>query len=119
MSEHVYWLLSLAVNSGRLEDFKSLVTEMVEATRRNESGALDYEWSISEDGQVVDIYERYQDSAAAMIHLEWFGANCAARLTEVVTPTRFVVYGAPSQQVKDALASFTPVYMAPLAGFSR
>jgi hypothetical protein len=54
-----------------------------------------------------------------MTHLEWFGANCAARFMEMVTPTRFVVYGTPSQQVKDALAAFSPVYMVPFGGFSR
>jgi quinol monooxygenase YgiN len=119
MSEHVYWLLSVAVNPGRFEDLKKLMTEMVEATQRNETGALNYEWAISEDRQVCDIYEHYQDSAAAMTHLEWFGANCAARFVELVTPTRFVVYGTPSQQLKDALAAFSPVYMVPFGGFSR
>jgi hypothetical protein len=54
-----------------------------------------------------------------MTHLEWFGANCAVRFMEMVTPTRFVVYGTPSQQVKDALAAFSPVYMVPFGGFSR
>lgn len=119
MSENVSWLLSLAVNPGRLEDLKNLVTEMVEATHKNENGALNYEWAISEDRQVCDLYERYEDSAAAMTHLEWFGVNCAARFTEVVTSTRLVVYGTPSQQVKDALAALSPVYMLPLRGFSR
>jgi quinol monooxygenase YgiN len=119
MSENVYWLLSLAVNPGRFDDLKRLVTEMVEATQRNEVGALNYEWAISEDRQVCDVYERYRDSAAAMTHVEWFGANCAERLMELVTPTRFVVYGSPNQQVKDALAAFSPVYMVPLVGFSR
>jgi hypothetical protein len=37
----------------------------------------------------------------------------------VFKPTRFVVYGSPSQEVKDALADFNPVYMQPAGGFSR
>jgi quinol monooxygenase YgiN len=119
MSETVYWLLSVTVNPGRFEDLKNLMTEMVEATRKNETGALNYEWAISEDRQACDLYERYEDSAAAMTHLEGFGVNWAARFMDVVTPTRLVVYGTPSQQVKDALAGFGPVYMLPLAGFSR
>jgi hypothetical protein len=54
-----------------------------------------------------------------MTHLEWLGANSAARFMEMVTPTRVVVYGTPSQQAKDALAAFSPVYMVPFRGFSR
>jgi quinol monooxygenase YgiN len=54
MSENVYWLLLLAVTPGWFDDLKSLMTEMVEATQRNEIGALDYEWAISEDRGVCD-----------------------------------------------------------------
>jgi len=36
---------------------------MVEATQRNEVGALNYEWAISDDRQVGHLYELYQDSA--------------------------------------------------------
>jgi hypothetical protein len=34
-------------------------------------------------------------------------------------PTRFVVYGTPSGEVKDAISEFNPVYMIPLGGFRR
>jgi quinol monooxygenase YgiN len=119
MTENVYWAFELAINPGRFEDLKTLVTAMVEATQRNEVGALNYEWAISDDRQVCHIYERFQDSAAAMTHLESFGANSAARFMEVVKPTRLVVYGTPSAQVKDALAGLSPVYMAPFGGFGR
>jgi quinol monooxygenase YgiN len=115
----VYWVLELAVNPGRFEDLETLMATMVEATQRNEVGALNYEWAISDDRQVCRVYERYQDSAAALAHLESFGANFAARFMEVVKPTRFVVYGAPTAQVKDALGGLSPVYMAPFGGFRR
>jgi len=38
---------------------------------------------------------------------------------EVLKPVRFVVYGAPSEAVKKALAGFGPTYMKPANGFSR
>ena len=95
---------SQAVDPPPHEDLKSLMAAMVEATQRNEVGALNYEWAISDDRQVCHLYERYQDSAAAMAHLKSFGANFASRFMEVVKPTRLVVYGTPSAQVKDALA---------------
>jgi len=51
--------------------------------------------------------------------LERFNANFAARFGETVKLARFVVYGTPSAQVKDALAGASPVYMAPFGGFGR
>jgi hypothetical protein len=38
---------------------------------------------------------------------------------KILNPTRFVVYGTPSVEVKDAISGFNPVYMAPLGGFRR
>jgi quinol monooxygenase YgiN len=43
---------------------------MVEATQKNEAGTLNYEWAISDDRQICHSYERFQDSAAAMAHME-------------------------------------------------
>jgi|SRR5215510_6358913 quinol monooxygenase YgiN len=117
MTENVYWVFELAINPGRFEDLKILMAEMVEATHRNEVGTLNYEWAISDDQQVCHIYERFQNSVAVMTHLQSFGGNFAARFMEILKPTRLVVYGEPSVQVKDALAGLNPVYMAPFGGF--
>jgi quinol monooxygenase YgiN len=92
---------------------------MVEATQRNEVGALNHEWAISDDRQVCHIYERFQDSAALMSHLQWFGPNFSERFTKILKPTRVVVYGTPSQELKEAIAGLNPVYMEPLGGFRR
>ena len=116
MTENVNFLLELAVNPGRFEDFKALMPELVEANRK-EVGMLTQEWAISDDQQVCHIYERFQNSVAVMTHLQSFGGNFAARFMEILKPTRLVVYGEPSVQVKDALAGLNPVYMAPFGGF--
>jgi quinol monooxygenase YgiN len=118
MSEHVSFLLSLSINAGQFENLEALAAEMVATNQKNEAGTLIFEWTISEDRQACDLYERYQDSAAVLKHVEGFG-HFATRFLEAVTPTRFVVYGAPSEQVKDAIAGFKPIYMAPFGGFSR
>jgi len=39
----------VAINTLRFEDLKTLMAAMVEATQRNEVGALNYEWAISDD----------------------------------------------------------------------
>jgi hypothetical protein len=119
MSENVYWVLEFAVDPGRFEELKTLMAELVEATRKNEVGMLDNHWAISDDRQVCHIYERFQDSTAVMTHLQWFGPNFGERFMKILKPTRVVVYGTPSVEVRDAFAEFNPVYMAPLGGFRR
>jgi quinol monooxygenase YgiN len=119
MTNEVSWMLELSLQPGREKDFRALMNEMVEATRASEPGTLNYEWSLSADGATGHIYERYTDSAAVMIHAAAFGGKFAGRFLEILQPTRMVVYGTPSQEVKDALADFAPVYMQPVGGFSR
>ena len=119
MPSHVSWLLQLEVRPGRLDDLRALMTEMVAATAANEPGTLDYEWSLSADGATCHLFERYADSAAAMIHIATFGEKYASRFLELLTPTNVMLYGTPNAAVREALAGFGAVAMAPAAGFSR
>lgn len=119
MAAEVSWMLELELQPGREKDLTLLINEMVAATRTNEAGTLDYEWSLSADGSMCHIFERYVHSAAVMIHLGTFDKTYASRFLEILKPVRFVVYGSPSQQVKDALDGMNAVYMRPAGGFSR
>lgn len=118
MSEQVSWFLELAVKPGQIDDVRALIREMAESAQ-TEPGALNYEWSISGDEGVIHSYERYADSGAVLAHLSAFGEKFAERLLAAVDPTRFVVYGDPTDQAKEALDAFGALYMKPLAGFAR
>jgi quinol monooxygenase YgiN len=118
MNDHVSWLLELAVKPGELDNFKTVLNEMIESTEA-EPGTLMYEWSINEDGSVVHLYERFADSPGAVAHLSGFGEKFAQRFLAAVDPTRLSVYGTPSDDAKEALAALGPVYLTPLGGFAR
>ena len=60
--------------------------------------------------------KRYQDSAAVMVRLKSFGDHFASRFAELGAFTRFIVSGAPSSQVKEALSGANAVYMPPAIG---
>ena len=119
MSECVSWVLQTKINDGQLDNFKTLMTEMVEATKTNESGALCYEWFISEDNTSCHIYERYENSEATMTHLGAFGENFAKRFMGCVTPKGITVYGNPSDQVRGALKGMGAVHFSNFGGFAR
>lgn len=119
MTNHVSWLLTLNIQAGQQQAFRALMNEMVSATRADEPGTLDYEWSLTDDGTQCHLFERYADSDAAMAHLGNFGSKYADRFMAVLTPVGFTIYGTPSPAVKEALAGFNPTYLSPAAGFSR
>ena len=118
MSDNVSWIFELTIKPGEFDNFKGLMKDMV-AAAHNEPDTLSYEWFISEDNKSCHLYERYADSAALMTHLGMFGEKFMGRFMAIVEPTRFVVYGNASQEVKEALGGFGAVFMGPFGGFSR
>lgn len=119
MNNNVYWILELAIKDGELDNFRSLMNEMVAATHANEPNTLNYEWTISEDGKICHIYERYVDSAATLIHMGTFGEKYAERFNTAVEATRFMAYGNPNSEVRDVLSGLGAVFMSPFGGFAR
>lgn len=119
MSGSVHWVVEAEIKEGKLDAFKELMDEMVEATRAQEPEALTYEWYVGEDGQRCHLFERYKDSAAVMTHLGNFRRNFAERLMAVVTLTGVTVYGDPDESVRGALSDFDPHYFSMIGGFAR
>ncbi len=119
MTSDVHWMLELNIKEGELQNIKTLMNEMVEATQENEPDTKNYEWFISDDGKSCHIYERYTDSAATMKHLGTFGERFAERFFAALEPTKFVIYGAPNEEVRQALAEASPLYMEQIGGFAR
>ena len=118
MKDEVYWVFTLDMKPEKFDEFKALVSEIVAATSE-ESGTLTYEYSVSEDRKTVHIFERYRDSDAFVSHVENTFARFAQRFLELVTVTRLVVYGSPTEAAREKLNSFGAVYMTKFEGFSR
>ena len=118
MSDQVLGISEVAIKPGELDNFRTLVKEMVEATRANEPKATNYEYFISEDGTKCHIYEGYVDSAGVMTHLANF-AQFAERFMAAVEMKGLTLYGNPSDEVKEAVSGFGPVFMVPMDGFTR
>lgn len=116
---HVAWIFELSVKEGRQDALRALMAEMVESTRAGEPGALDYEWYLDEEDGRLHLYERYASSDATLAHLATFGDRFMARFFDVLTPERMVIYGAPDERVRGALAQLGPAVIPQVAGFTR
>ena len=75
-------------------------------TGEKEPGALAYEYTVGSDQKTVDIYERYTNAHAAVVHVtENFGPNFSKEFMALAKPERFVVYtAAPTDELKKTLA---------------
>ena len=115
-SDQVYWVLTLAVD--QMDKFKALIQKFVAATEK-ETGAVQYEYNIGDDQKTVDIYERYTDSKAAMFHVGKTFGSLSKEFLALAKPTRWVIYGTPSNELKQAIADFHSIYITPFDGFIR
>jgi len=117
MNKGVSWQVELTVKPGALENLRALTSEMVASTRA-ESGVLIYERFISDDGKTVYVYERYADSDAAVAHLLAFRQQFGERFARLVERRRFLVFGSPSDALREILNGFGATYLRPFGGFT-
>jgi quinol monooxygenase YgiN len=116
-ADDVHWHITMTVNADKADAVKPLLDKMVAATEANERGALIYDYM--GDGDQVQIYERYADNAAAMTHMGNFGANFADEFLATFSITSVTVYGPAGDDLKEALAPFSPTYLPQISGFAR
>jgi quinol monooxygenase YgiN len=117
-SDQVYWVATFTVD--QLDKFKPIVNKIVVATEK-EPGTLAYEYNVGDDQKTVDIYERFANAHAAVVHVtETFVPNFSKDFLALAKPMRVVVYtAAPTDELKKKLADFNPIYMKPFDGFTR
>jgi len=116
-SDQIYWVVTFTVD--QMDKFKPIVQRLVAATEK-EPGTLEYEYAVGDDQKTVDIFERYTNSHAAVVHVtENFGPNFSKDFLAVAKPVHFVVYGVPTDELKKTLADFHPIYMTPFDGFTK
>src|ERR1700747_2152378 len=109
-SDQVYWVITFTVD--QMDKFKQMVKKLVAATEK-EPGTLAFENSVGNDQKTVDLYERYTNAHAAVVHVtENFGPNFSKEYLALAKPERFVVYtAAPTDELKKTLPDFHPIYM--------
>lgn len=116
---NIFWILKSTIKTGQLDALNSLITEMIDATKANEPGAIHYEWYLLADGSECHIYERYSNSAAVLNHLEIFSTQYYRRLMEFVDIKGMDIYGDLDEAANKALSRLSKTFLTPIGGFNR
>lgn len=117
MSSIISWNLQMSINDGHLDDFLSLMEEMVEFTKANEPNVLQYEIFLNDENTKCHVLESYKNADAAMIHIGNFGQHFAERFMTYLTIESFNVYGPATEDIKSALGPFGTSFYDKKAGF--
>jgi quinol monooxygenase YgiN len=120
MNEQVVRLrVTVTVNEGQLEAFKSIAREMV-AGAEMESGTLGYEWFSDPSEKSFTLLETYENVAAVEAH--FMGSvvgELVPKLAAHVTITGLEFYGDPGPKVTEMAAGFGAVHFPYWNGMNR
>lgn len=91
MSEQVQVIAECSILPGKLDEFRKLAEETIEAAKNN-SKVVGYRWYFNSDQTKCYIVEQHPDSGSLIRHLEVVGPSLL-KLLDVSSVTRFEVYG--------------------------
>ena len=95
-----------SISPDAADQFTELAAEAL-ATIRGESGTLQHDWFLSDDGARCIVRETYASSEAFLTHLAGAGP-LLGRLVELGGGLELEVFGDPSTAVREAVAPFQP-----------
>ena len=114
MFENIGWIAEAKIKQGQRDTFEAVMQEIVTQTRK-EAGTLNYQYYVSDDGDVL-VYERFKDVEAAHID-NW--DNFAERWVAAAEPTRMVHLGDLPDDLRKRHATLVPLWLKPFGGFAR
>ena len=116
MFENIGWIVEAKIKDGQRSAFEAVMGDIVEATKQEE-GTLNYQYYVSDDGDVL-VYERFRDVGSAHIHVtNW--DNHAERWIAAAEPTRMVHLGDLPDDLRERHAALAPLWLKPFGGFAR
>jgi quinol monooxygenase YgiN len=111
--------VSLKVNDGQLDEFKSVVHAMTEGSKA-EPGTLGYEWFSDKDSSHFRLVETYVDAGAVEAHFlgpvvqQW-----VPKLVALVTINAVEFYGDPGPKVVEMASGLGSVFFQYWQGINR
>ena len=114
--ENIGWIVEAKVKEGKLEEFREVVNDIVAATLK-EGGTLNYQYYVSDDGDVL-VYERFATIESAHIHItNW--DHFTSRWLEAAPATRMVHLGNLPDELRERHSALAPKMLKPFGGFTR
>ena len=115
----VSWTITCSCNPDSFSEITALAAKMTEYFQSNEPDTTNFEFSASAAHDEVHVYERYSNSAQALLHMKAFGDMFGSDFMGLLTPVKVVAYGFRSDELSSALSALSPVKMTSFQGFYR
>ena len=101
-SKHITVVYKWTAQPGKLDELKSIYTDVSAAMEQNEPGAVEVQIYVSEAENALYVRDEFADAAALGFHL---GSTAAAHfpdLLSIATPGQFLFFGDVPEEMKQA-----------------
>ena len=115
----VSWTITCSCKPDSFEEISDLATKMTGYFQSNEPDTTNFELSINSAHDEIHVFERYSNSAQALLHMKAFGEMFGPDFMALLTPVKVVSYGFPTDELSSALSALSPVKMTSFQGFFR
>lgn len=116
MFENIGWIVEAKIKEGKRDEFEAVMNEIVAKTK-NEGGTLNYQYYVSDDGDVL-VYERFATVESAHIHIDNWNEH-VDRWVAAAPATRMVHLGDLPDDLRERHAALAPKLLKPFGGFAR
>jgi quinol monooxygenase YgiN len=106
MMKNIQLTAKFKIHTGKLEEFKRIAADCVTAVKKNEKGALQYDWFFSPDESKCIVRETYVDSNAVLAHMGNVGELLGQLLG--LADFKLEIYGKMSEELQNAAAGLNP-----------
>jgi quinol monooxygenase YgiN len=96
----------LKIQNGKLNEFKELAIQLVQAVKKNEPGTIQYDWFFNSEETECVVRESFVDSSAVIAHMTNTGGLLGKILQ--VSELSLEVFGNPSNELRTATTAMNP-----------
>ena len=122
MAEPFIFIGTHAIKSGKLEEFRAALRDLVEVIEAEEPRLIAFNAYVNEDGTEAAIVQVHPDADSMEFHMQVVGKHIEAS-AQFLETMRIEIYGTPSSSVVAMIEHVTdvPVTVKPegLGGFTR
>ena len=118
MTNYIRAVAEVSIPEGKTNEIKKLVAEIIDKVEANEPNTMSYEWFFSNDESKCYVIQSYKDSDAVIDHLRNIG-ELSGPLHEVAPLTGLMIFGSPSDELRQAINHVGPKYFEHWNGVTR
>lgn len=111
--DEIVSITRFSLHEGRADDFKRLFERCREVVERDDTGTLQYQAYLGDEGSEAVILERYKDSEAVLEHLAHIGEDLMGQMMATATVHQEAL-GRPSVELAAAVEQGPVRFLTPV-----